>query len=133
MSAVVAGQELLFRNADSQSHRVQLVTTNNSRFTHDLAAKSEMTSPALMKPESFLPIKCEKHPWELAYVFVVEHPFFAVSDTNGNFVIPNVPPGRYTLRASHLFAGGTNTIARGVKVTGGQISQVNFTFDAPTH
>ena len=37
-----------------------------------------------------------------AYVGVVEHPFFAVTDKEGSFTITNVPPGDYVLEAYHL-------------------------------
>jgi hypothetical protein len=35
------------------------------------------------------------------YVFVVETPYFAVSETNGSYAIKNVPPGKYTLKIWH--------------------------------
>jgi hypothetical protein len=53
------------------------------------------------------------------------------SDTNGNFVIPNVPAGKYTLRALHRKAQSTNEISRAVRVNRSGISLVNFTLDAP--
>jgi hypothetical protein len=31
----------------------------------------------------------------------MEHPFFAVTDTNGQFEIENVPAGTYTLKTWH--------------------------------
>ncbi|MFT5051348.1 MAG: hypothetical protein ACI8QZ_002759, partial [Chlamydiales bacterium] len=34
-------------------------------------------------------------------VCVQDHPFFAVSGTDGAFSIPNLPPGKYTLTAWH--------------------------------
>jgi hypothetical protein len=36
-----------------------------------------------------------------AYVFVTETPYFAVSDKQVRFLIPDVPPGRYVLKAWH--------------------------------
>lgn len=57
------------------------------------------------KPELFMRFKCDVHPWEFAYVNVLEHPFFAVTDANGNFAINGLPPGRYTIEAHHRKAG----------------------------
>jgi len=37
----------------------------------------------------------------LAYVGVLEHPFFGVSDASGNFTIKDLPPGDYTIEAWH--------------------------------
>jgi hypothetical protein len=51
-------------------------------------------------------IKCDVHPWMFAYVSALEHPFFAVTDANGNFTFPlALPPGRYLIAATHLKAG----------------------------
>ena len=44
-------------------------------------------------------IFCNIHPNMAAYVVAVDSPYFAVSDASGAFVIPDVPPGRYTHRA----------------------------------
>ena len=38
------------------------------------------------------------HPWMSAHIFVTEHPYYAVTDADGNFSLENVPPGKYTLR-----------------------------------
>jgi plastocyanin len=41
------------------------------------------------------------HPWMNAYIMVTEHPYYALTDVNGNFVLENVPPGTYTLKMWH--------------------------------
>jgi hypothetical protein len=35
--------------------------------------------------------------WMRAYLWVCEHPYFALTDAGGRFVLPQVPPGRYDL------------------------------------
>jgi len=131
VSAVIAGQRVLFRNADHITHNVHLTATNNPEVNVALTARSASSPFRLRSPEDFLRVKCDVHPWEFAYVSVVEHPFFAITDTNGNFVIPNLPAGKYTLRALHRKAQGTNATSREVRVIHGEITQVNFTLDAP--
>jgi plastocyanin len=44
---------------------------------------------------------CNIHPTMSAVIVVVKHPWFAVSDASGRFVIPEVPPGEYELRIFH--------------------------------
>jgi plastocyanin len=46
-------------------------------------------------------IFCNIHPAMSAVIVVLEHPWFAVSDSSGAFVIHNVPPGAYTLHVFH--------------------------------
>jgi hypothetical protein len=41
----------------------------------------------------------------LGFVHVFEHPYFAVTDERGAFVIPHIPAGTYTLKAWHEDAG----------------------------
>jgi hypothetical protein len=38
------------------------------------------------------------HPWMSAHIFVTEHPYYAVTDAEGNFTLDQVPPGKYTVR-----------------------------------
>ena len=42
---------------------------------------------------------CNIHPQMSAYVMVLDTPYFAVSDQNGDFVIRDVPPGSYQSHA----------------------------------
>ena len=39
------------------------------------------------------PVNCSIHPWMTAYWLVLDHPYFAVTDKDGNFEIKNVPAG----------------------------------------
>jgi len=41
------------------------------------------------------------HPWMNAYIMVTEHPYYALTDVNGNFILENVPPGTYKLKMWH--------------------------------
>jgi len=52
-----------------------------------------------------MPVTCGVHPWMRAYVSVLEHPFFAVTDDTGNFKIEGLPPGTYQLEAVHEVYG----------------------------
>ena len=45
-----------------------------------------------------VPVFCDIHSHMSAYILVFSHPFFAVSETDGRYVIANVPAGGYTLR-----------------------------------
>ena len=44
---------------------------------------------------------CDFHRWMRAYIFVMEHPFFAVTDEAGQFEIKDLPDDAYTLAIWH--------------------------------
>ena len=56
---------------------------------------------ALRKP-GFFYVRCDAgHIWMSAYLWVVGHPYYAVTDAKGGFALTDVPPGTYTLRFWH--------------------------------
>jgi hypothetical protein len=44
---------------------------------------------------------CNVHPEMEGFVVVLETPYFAVSDKDGNYTIKDVPAGKYTLKIWH--------------------------------
>ncbi len=41
---------------------------------------------------------CSVHPEMVAFVIVLQNPYYAISDNAGNFLIDNVPPGTYQIK-----------------------------------
>ena len=48
-----------------------------------------------------LKLGCDVHRWMTAYVGVMTHPYFAVTDAKGTFTIGHVPAGTYTIKTWH--------------------------------
>ena len=71
-----------------------------------LAGLLEFAFPAAKR--ILVRFKCDVHPWMYAYVTVVDHPYFAVTDKDGKYRIANVPPGTYAVQAMHRKAGNTS-------------------------
>ena len=79
--------------------------------------------------EPLVRVKCDVHPWEFGYVCVSDHPFFAVTDAEGNFTFPpGLPPGRYVIEARHLKAGA---VSQEVVIARGERKQLEFTLEVP--
>ena len=77
-------------------------------------------------PELMIRLKCDVHPWMFAYISVVEHPWFAVSDVNGAYQLPQgLPVGRYKLTAVHQKSG---VQTKDIVVKKGQPVVANFQF-----
>ena len=93
---------------------------NDTKFTANIT-----------KPEVLVKVKCDVHPWMFCYAGVQDNPFFAVTDKDGHYTIPNVPPGDYTLTAYHLKTHGSAPgVTQQITVAAGPTT-ADFTVDAP--
>jgi hypothetical protein len=128
---VEVGQKLSVRNSDPVMHNVHILPKGAGNREKNVAqpVKGMVSSFIFEKPEVFIQIKCDVHPWMFAYVGVVEHPWFAATDKNGNFTLPpGLPAGEYTLAAVHRKAG---EVIQRINVSTDGISPVTFTLDVP--
>jgi plastocyanin len=121
------GQMLQVRNSDPFTHNVHVtpMAAGNKESNRAQMPKAVFTY-AFPSPEVFLRIKCDMHPWMFAYVGVVNHRFHSVSDAQGEYVLQDLPPGRYTIEAVHRKAG---KLTREVEVGASVPVQVDFEFE----
>jgi plastocyanin len=125
--AIQTKQTLLVKNSDPLLHNVHATPTAAGNKVRNLAQLPggpdlEFSFDA---PEKFVRFKCDVHPWMFAYVCVEDHPWFALSGEDGTYVIRDVPPGKYTLEASHRKLG---TLKKEIEVTDGVVN-VDFVFE----
>ena len=74
-------------------------------------------------------IKCDVHPWMKTWVLVSDHPYYAVTDSNGNYEISGVPAGTYEVVCwQEKFK--KRSIVEKVTVGSGSVTK-NFTFTRP--
>lgn len=66
-------------------------------------------------------VASDLHPWMQAYWLVVDHPYAAITDSQGRFVIENLPPEQHNFKVWHERIG---LIERTLEVTieAGQIT-----------
>jgi hypothetical protein len=123
---VQAGQHFDVKNSDALLHNVHSLPKNNKERNVGQPVKNMVTDFVFDKPEVLVKFKCDVHPWMFAYVGVTDHPYFAVTDKDGNFKISGLPAGDYTVEAYHLKAG-----AKTEKVTvAADAKTVNFALEA---
>ena len=128
---LVVNQKFKIRNSDPLLHNVHATPKINKEFNFGQPVKGQENEKVFDQPEILVRIKCDVHPWMLAYAGVCDHPYFAVSDKEGNFKISGVPDGKYTIVAYHLKThGATNPgILQSIDVKGA-VTQ-NFTVEIP--
>lgn len=82
----------------------------------------------VFKEPSQIEVVCEQHPWTRAWIAVLDHPYAARTAANGTFNIPDIPPGRYRVRAWHPHLGFADD---SVTVVAGQQANVGFRIRRP--
>ncbi len=130
IGAVQTGQKILVKNSDPILHNVHILPTssgNGSEKNSAQAAGQPDLEFSFAAPEEFLKFKCDVHPWMIAYVTVVDSPYFSVSDKDGKFKITGLPAGKYTIEANHRKAG---KVTKEVEVKDGSTT-VDFTLPVP--
>jgi len=125
---VMTNQTFLIRNSEPYMDTVIATPKTNPEFNIAQPLTGMVARHKFEQPEVLIRIKCGIHPWEFAFIGVVEHPFFAVTDTDGRFSLPSgISPGRYELEAVHPKAGRqTQTVT----LAEGETKTVEFVFDA---
>ena len=125
---VATGQKFRIRNSDATLHNVHATPKANREFNFGQGLKGQVNEVSFPNPELFLRLKCDVHPWMFSYVNVLDHPYFAITDTNGFFRLPaGLPAGDYTVSAVHLKAGETT---QQVTLGGGEQRTLQFQFSA---
>jgi hypothetical protein len=128
VQGIMVEQPLNIVNSDNTMHNVHCMATVNREFNFGQPTPGTREQ-VFRRAENAIPFKCDVHPWMSAYVFVMDHPYFAVSDSNGQFTIDNVPAGTYTLVAWHEKLG---EIEQEITVGDGGLDGVTFTFQGPS-
>jgi plastocyanin len=115
---IMVGQTYKILNSDGILHNLHALPKVNTGFNKPMVATMKETTASFGKPEPIFPIKCDVHPWMQAYIGVYNHPFFAVTGTDGKFTISGLDPGTYELTAWHERLGmQTATVTVGASDT----------------
>ncbi len=116
-----AGQAVHVLNSDPLTHNVHTAAFENRPVNRSQPASVRKIELTFRNPEK-VRVRCDIHSWMGAWIAVVDHPYHAVTDEAGSFVIENVPPGTYTLEVWHETLG---TNSQSVTVTTGQTTDAS--------
>jgi len=97
------GATVEFLNSDKVQHNIFWPAINgNKKLGHNMGTwpTGEMRAFKFETP-GIVPLLCNVHPEMSGYIIVTPTPFYAETDASGNFTIPNVPDGSYTVTAWH--------------------------------
>ena len=127
VAVVPVGSTLMIHSSDNVLHNVHALMGSDTLFNVALPLPG-MEMPQTMRKPGIVSVKCDAgHTWMAATIFVVEHPYYAVTDAAGKYELKDVPPGTYTLVVWHESLG---TMEQKVTVAAGKPSAAPFTFAA---
>ena len=98
---IVVGTTVEFLNSDDVLHNVFSPDQCTGKFNLGTWPKGQTKSFTFKEPGCTPTLLCNVHPEMEGFVVVVETPYYAVSDKDGNYMMKDVPPGKYTLKIWH--------------------------------
>jgi hypothetical protein len=120
-----AGQTLRVKNSDPVSHNIHPNPRNNYEWNQQQSPGAPDLIRRFARPEVVIPVKCNVHAWMRSYIGVVAHPYFAITDSSGEFEWKTIPPGTYTIGAWHETLG---ELTENVTIVDNDEAVLKFTF-----
>ncbi|HVT08852.1 MAG TPA: carboxypeptidase regulatory-like domain-containing protein [Polyangia bacterium] len=101
VQAVTAGTPLALVNSDAVLHNVHGSAGPIQVFNVAMPIRNQRLPTKLTRP-GLVRLQCDAgHTWMGAWIYVFDHPYFAVTGADGKFAIEDVPAGHYTVEYWH--------------------------------
>lgn len=84
-------QTLVIKNSDPFSHNSNLSPLGDSAINPLLTEGASQEFKFHKAQKSAVPVACNIHTWMKGYIIVKDNPYIAVSDSDGNFEIKDLP------------------------------------------
>jgi plastocyanin len=124
--SIDSGQQVEFLNSDVANHGVTAASSEPGNCFNVSMALGESYQHRFVASAHPVAIGCPVHVSMAAWIYVFAHPYHAVTDDEGRFRLPPVPPGRYTLEVRHA-DGGMRTQAP-VDASAGETVRLKIAF-----
>ncbi|MBI4459570.1 MAG: hypothetical protein HY648_05885 [Acidobacteria bacterium] len=102
VAVMTAGGTVEALNSDPIFHTTHLYY---GALDRNLALSVGETRSQLVSRPGLIVVKCDIHGWMKAFIRVDRHPYHAVTGSQGEFTIQDVPAGSYTLEVWHEVLG----------------------------
>ncbi len=107
--------KITLKSSDEILHNIHML----GAATYNIPFPDKNSITKTFRKVGLVRVQCDAgHGWMSAYIHVVNHPYYAVSDEEGNFKLTDVPPGDYTLKMWHEDWVVINEITKEGEITG---------------
>lgn len=138
VSVAPVNSSLTFPNRDGIGHHVYSFSPAKT-FELPLS-EQELTTSILFDTPGIVTVGCNIHDWMVGYIYIVNTPYYAVTDQQGKLSINNVPAGSYTLHLWHPGIKSGKDLEQPMTINDQQDQQLNLKIDIkpqyfwkPTH
>ncbi|MBI5894344.1 MAG: carboxypeptidase regulatory-like domain-containing protein [Deltaproteobacteria bacterium] len=118
---ILVGTTVTFKNSDPFVHRI--ISNSETKKIRMEFAYEGATMNVTFDKSGVVDVWCDDHKRMQGWILVMETPFFAATDGKGDFIISNVPPGRYTIEVWHEVLG---VQTQEIEVKEGKDNRVDF-------
>lgn len=93
-------------NSDVASHNVHAYGPGNESLFNVATPTQGTHGDGSLERIGPVRLKCDVHPWMSGWIYVSENPHATVTGEAGEFLLSEVPPGRYEVRIWHEVLSG---------------------------
>jgi len=118
------GNTFIERNDDPIPHNIHTYSGGMTMYNVDLGEGESITKA--LKKTGLVEVQCDSHHWMHGYIYVLDHPYAAVTNDDGEFFFKDVPPGTYTVVAWHEMLNKITEYK--VKVESGKVTKLKLEY-----
>jgi plastocyanin len=110
------GQTVEFRNSEDVAHNVHVIDQHTRETIFNVATPVVGSYEYSFEEAGAFDVSCNMHSWMAAFIIVTDAPYVAIADKDGEFSLPAVPAGNYTVRVWNVEE--TRRVERRVQLAG---------------
>jgi plastocyanin len=118
---ILKGTTVDFLNSDDVQHNV-FAPGKVEKFNLGTWGLGGVKDYTFNKPGELV-VLCNVHSEMVAYIIILENPYFTQTDKDGNFRMENIPPGTYQLKTWHE---KMKSVPQEVTITRGEIKEIHL-------
>lgn len=106
VQVIPEGMNVAILNSDPVLHNTHGFLIKATVFNVAMPKQGMRVERPLKRP-GIVRVECDAHGWMLAWIYVADNPYYALTGKDGSFIITNVPPGDYTMIVWQEYTGAT--------------------------